>query len=112
MAASRDVRAQLALDVYALRLRQEIAAAAVYLPRLDAVIFTGEIGVDQPEIREAACAGLAVLSLAGGLDPAQDHDGIISTPGAAVPVLLVHPHEERQIAIDVRSVLRKSPVTK
>lgn len=102
-AADGDERAQLALDVYTLRVRQEVAAAAALLPRLDALVFTGEIGADQPEIREAVCAGLPVLGLTGGLSTAQDEDGVVSRSG--VPVLLVHPEENLQIAAEVRAVL-------
>jgi acetate kinase len=104
-AASGDEQAQLALDVYTLRIRQEVAAAAALLPRLDALVFTGEIGADQPEVREAVCAGLPVLGLAGGLSTAQEEDGVISADG--VPVLLVHPEENRQIAAEVRVVLNQ-----
>jgi acetate kinase len=98
--------AKLALDVFTLRVRQEIAAAAASLERVDAVVFSGEIGADQPEIREAVTAGLAVLGLQGCLDPNKDDDAVISHSG--VPVLLVKPDEQRQIAIEVSRVL-KSP---
>lgn len=100
-----DDRARLALGVYTLRIRQEVAAAAALLPRLDALVFTGEIGADQPEVREAVCAGLPVLGLAGGLSTAQDEDGVISSPDATIPVVLVHPEENKQIAAEVRVVL-------
>jgi acetate kinase len=101
-AAGGNPAARLAIDVFCLRVRQEIAAAAANLDRLDAVVFGGEIGADQPEIREAVSAGLSVLGLYGDLDPAQDKNRMVSTRG--VPVLLVHPDEQRQIAIEVRQV--------
>jgi acetate kinase len=103
-AASGQRSAALALDVFCLRARQEIAAAAVSLTQLDAIVFSGEIGADQPEVRELIAAGLAVLGVTAGLDPAQDRDRVISR--GQVPVLLVHPDEQRQIAIEVRAVLR------
>lgn len=56
--------ARLALDVLLFRLRQEIAAtAAACLPRLDVLAFTGDIGEDDPKIRQAVCDGLATLGL-------------------------------------------------
>jgi acetate kinase len=103
-AAGGDAAAALAMDVFCLRARQGIAAAAATLDRLDAVVFSGEIGADQPEVREAVSAGLAVLGLHGGLDPRQDQNRIVSTSG--IPVLLVHPDEQRQIAREVRQLLR------
>ena len=83
-----------------MRVRQEIAAAAASLDRVDAVVFGGEIGADQPEIREAVAAGLVVLGVAGGLSTEQGQDRILSRAGAAVPVLLVHPREDLQIAVE------------
>jgi acetate kinase len=103
-AAGGQEAAALALEVFCLRARQEIAAAAASLSRLDAVVLSGEIGADQPEIRESIAAGLTVLGVAGGLDPGQDRDHVIS--GSGVPVLLIHPDEQRQIARVVRDVLR------
>jgi acetate kinase len=47
-AAEADRAAALALAVYAHRVRREIAAAATSLDRLDGLVFTGEIGWDQP----------------------------------------------------------------
>jgi acetate kinase len=102
-AAGGQHAAALALEVFCLRARQEIAAAAASLSQLDAVVFSGEIGADQPEVRESIAAGLTVLGLAPGLDPAQDRDHAIS--GGGVPVLLVRPDEQRQIAREVRAVL-------
>ncbi|WP_230313456.1 acetate/propionate family kinase [Nakamurella alba] len=98
--------ASLALEVFGLRVRQEIAAAAASLDRLDAVVFSGEIGADQPEVRELVAAGLPVLSVHGGLDTSQDEDHVISRGG--VPVLVVRPDEQRQLAIEVRRVLEES----
>ncbi|WP_200797449.1 acetate/propionate family kinase [Streptoalloteichus hindustanus] len=100
-----DAAARLAMDVFAHRLRRELAAAATSLDRIDAVVFTGEIGWDQPEVREAACAGLGLLGVRGGLAGNREDDGPVSAPGAAVPVLVVRPREELQIARDTRTAL-------
>ncbi|MCP2261841.1 acetate kinase [Streptoalloteichus tenebrarius] len=104
-AASGDSASRLALDVFAHRVRGELAAAATSLDRIDALVFTGEIGWDQPEVREAVCAGLGLLGVRGGLAGNRKDDGPISPPGAAVPVLVVRPREELQIARDTWSAL-------
>lgn len=104
-AADSNLDAALALGVFCLRIRQELAAAAASLDRIDALVFTGEIGADQPEIREAVCARLSVLGFAGDLDRSQDRDGILSTAG--IPVLLVHPREDAQITLETRRTLRR-----
>jgi acetate kinase len=60
-AAEGDEASAFALDVFCHRARREIAAVAASLPRLDALVFTGEIGSDQPEVRDAVTHGLTVL---------------------------------------------------
>jgi acetate kinase len=105
--AHGDGRAALALDVYVHRLRTSIAAMAASLSRLDALVFTGGVGEHAASIRERACAGLGVLGIAGGLSPlpADAPDGVVSAPGAAVPVLVVRAREDLQIAREVRTLL-------
>jgi acetate kinase len=95
----------LALDVYTHRVRREIAAAATNLDRLDAVVFTGEIGWDQPEVRHDICAGLGLLGVRLPVVGNLDHDGPVSPWDAPVPVLVVEPREEVQLARDTRSAL-------
>jgi acetate kinase len=94
-----------ALDVYTFRVRRELAAAATSLDRIDAIVFTGEIGWDQPEVRRDICAGLGLLGVPLPVTGNLDHDGPVSPPGAAVPVLVVEPREELQIARDTRAAL-------
>ncbi|MCW2885745.1 MAG: acetate kinase [Streptosporangiaceae bacterium] len=105
--ASGDAAAALALAVFTHRARRAIAAMAASLDRVDALVFTGEIGEDQPEVREEICAGLGVLGICGGLGSAGvlSEDTVVSAPGAAVPVLVVPTGEIQQIVIEVRSVL-------
>ncbi|MGH3744949.1 MAG: acetate/propionate family kinase [Mycobacteriales bacterium] len=97
--------ARLALDVFVFRLRQEVAAAAACLPRLDALVFTGDIGEDDPEIRQQVCDGLATLGLDGPLDPGQDEDQLIRIAAGRPTVVLVHLGEEQQMARICHEVL-------
>ncbi len=107
LAAAGDAAARLAMDVFTFRARQEIASAAACLDRLDALIVTGEIGADQPEVREAVCAGLPVLGLRGGLEPVVDRDGIVSPAGASVPVVVVVTGEDLEVAAETREALAR-----
>jgi acetate kinase len=104
-AENGDARAELAMNVFAHGVRRELAAEATSLDRVDAVVFTGEIGWDQPELREAVCSGLGVLSISGGLSGNRDDDGPVSPPAAAVPVLVVRPREELEIARSTMTAL-------
>lgn len=100
VAAERDgdEEAALALRVFCHRVSREIAAAATSLGRVDALVFTGEIGWDQPEVREAVCRRLRLLGVEPPVGGNRADDGLISPAGTAVPVLVVEPHEELQLA--------------
>jgi acetate kinase len=101
-----DDAAALALAVYTHRVRREIAAAVTSLDRLDALVFTGEIGWDQPDVRRDVCAGLGLLGVSIPAFASRDDDGPVQVPGAAVPVLVVRPREELQLARDTAAALR------
>ncbi|MEU0157651.1 acetate/propionate family kinase [Streptomyces sp. NPDC006261] len=104
--AAGDGRAALALDVFAHHCRRGIAGMAASLDRLDALVFTGEIGEDQPEVREEVCAGLATLGLTGGLRAlVAERPEIVSEPGALVPVIVVPTGEAQQVDRECRALL-------
>ncbi|GLW09676.1 acetate kinase [Microtetraspora sp. NBRC 13810] len=106
LVASDDPAAALALDVFAFRVAREIAAAATAgLDRLDALVFAGEIGWDQPEVREAVCRRLGMLGVTPPVTGNLDEDGFVSAPGAAVPVLVVETREELQLARETLATL-------
>jgi acetate kinase len=100
LVASDDPAAALALRVFTHHAARGLAAAATSLDRLDAVVFTGEIGWDQPEVRTATCTGLRLLGVPPALDGNRQDDGPVSPPDAAVPVLVVEPREELQLCRD------------
>jgi hypothetical protein len=80
--AEGDAKAAFALEVFTVSVRRGIASVAASLDRIDALVFTGEIGVDQPEVREAVCSGLGVLGIAGNLTEGNPPDcAVISPPG-------------------------------
>jgi acetate kinase len=104
-AAPDDPAAALALDVYIHRVRREMAAAATSLDRLDGIVFTGEIGWDQPEVRDGVCAGLGLLGVVPPGGGNREVDSVVSAPDARVPVLVVEPREELQVAVETLAAL-------
>ncbi|MFC6016801.1 acetate/propionate family kinase [Plantactinospora solaniradicis] len=105
-AAPEDPASALALAVYAHRVRRELAAAATSLDRLDAVVFTGEIGWDQPEVRHDICAGLGLLGVEPPEGGNREVDSVVSAEGAGVPVLVIEPREDLQVAAETLAALR------
>ena len=56
-------RAQLALAIYAHRVRQAIGALTVTMGGIDALVFTAGVGEHAAEVRGSICAGLECLGL-------------------------------------------------
>ncbi|MBB4912754.1 acetate/propionate family kinase [Actinophytocola algeriensis] len=106
-AADGDDTADLALRVFTHRVRRELAAAATSLPRIDALVFTGEIGWDQPEVRTGIVEGLSLLGIPTDLTSTTDGDGLVSPSDATVPVLVVQPREELQLCRDTMTALNQ-----
>lgn len=112
-AASGNVRAALAIDMFAYRLAKGMMALAAGLDRLDAVVFTGGIGENSSMIRTKTCSHLQLLGV--DLDPDRNLEsgkqsgGFISSSAATGPALLVIPtNEEWMIAQSTAAVLTQS----
>ncbi|MCW5828419.1 MAG: acetate kinase [Deltaproteobacteria bacterium] len=95
--------AEIAIDIYTGRIRKTIGAYAAAMGGLDAVVFSGGVGENQPEIRSLCCAGLEFLGIGiqSGRNrrvagPSQPHD--ISTDNARVRTLVIPTDESLSIA--------------
>ena len=113
LAGAGDARAVLGRDVYLHRLHASIASMAAAMDGLDVLVFTGGVGENSPEIRYRAAAGLGFLGVAvdesrNAADGAAGDDREITARGARVRTFVVAAREDKQIAAEVRSVLRYS----
>ena len=108
--AEGDGRCRLAFDVYSHRLVGAVAAMTASMGGLDAIVFTGGVGENSPEVRYEACRRLAFLGLE--IDPAlnadPDHDQDLSAAGATTRTLLVFAREDLEVAAGVRAALSDS----
>jgi len=105
-AATGDAAARLAIDVYVHRLRAGIASMAAALGGLDALVFTGGVGENAAEVREATAAGLGFLGIAlDGRRARLAPDAEIGASAAAVRTLVVRAREDLEIASSVRALL-------
>ncbi len=105
-AAAREghTRAQLALDVYAHRVRELIGSLAVTLGGVDALVFTGGIGENSVWLRSEVAKGLECLGI--HLDREQNAtrraDCDVATDDSAARILLIRTREEFMIAREAR----------
>ncbi len=103
-------RANLALTMYAYRVKKFIGAYAAIMNGLDCVIFTGGIGENDFNIRRMICQNMDYLGL--DFDEPENHgikgeDKIITKPDSRVTALVVKTNEELVIATDTFKILEK-----
>lgn len=105
-----DALAEMALAVFAYRVRKYIGAYAAALGGLDAVAFTGGIGEHSAPMRARICQDLEFLGLrlntgrnreASGKEPAR-----VSADDSAVSAWMIPTDEERQMARETAALLQ------
>lgn len=100
-------RAELALEVFAYRLRKYIGAYFTVLGGLDALVFTAGIGENQFEMRERVCRGLECLGIR--LDAERNKvrgvEAEIGADGSPVRIFAVPTNEELVIARDTAAIV-------
>ena len=103
-------RAALAKKMYAYRIKKYIGAFAAAMGGVDVIIFTGGVGENRHEVREAVCENMEFLGIK--LDREQNakimfgKDGIISTPDSKVKVVVLPTDEELMIAQDTLALTK------
>lgn len=101
-------RCQLALQMYFYRIKKYIGAYAAAMGGADIILFTGGVGENQADCREAVCEGLAYMGVS--LDKAKNatvhgEEAVISTPESKVTVCVIPTDEELMIAKDTMSLV-------
>ncbi len=112
-ASAGDTEAQLALHVYAYRVRKYIGAYAAAMGGLDAVAFTGGIGENSAAMRRRICERLEFLGLYLDEDcnrsPVLDDFAVAQVQAAdsRVRVLVTRTNEQHMIAREVERLLAR-----
>ncbi|PHO06673.1 acetate kinase [Thermoanaerobacterium thermosaccharolyticum] len=102
-----DKRAQLALNVFAYRVKKTIGSYAAAMGGVDVIVFTAGIGENGPEIREFILDGLEFLGfkLDKEKNKVRGEEAIISTADSKVNVMVVPTNEEYMIAKDTEKIV-------
>jgi acetate kinase len=112
-AAAGDADAQLALRLYAYRVRKYIGAYAAAMGGVDAVVFTGGIGENSADMRRRICERLEFLGLY--LDDEKNRAPVlddfaapqIQTADSRIHVLVTRTNEQFMIAREVQHLLQQ-----
>jgi acetate kinase len=106
---NNDRRARLAIEIFCYRARKYIGSYLAAMGGAEAIVFTGGIGENSPEVRARICDGLQWIGLT--LDPNRNDsckdgcEGLISTDDSRLAAYTIPTDEELLIARDtVRSV--------
>jgi acetate kinase len=94
--------------MYFYRIRKYIGAYAAALGGVDVIVFTGGVGENQANARQAACEGLEYMGVQMDLEKNETVRGVeavISTPASKVKVVVIPTDEELMIALDTVRVL-------
>ncbi len=105
-----NTNAQLALDMYELRIIKYIGAYAAEMNGVDIIVFTGGVGENQAGTRLNVCKSLEFMGVK--IDEAlnavtRGTETIISTPDSKVTVMVVPTDEELMIARDTEAIVKK-----
>jgi len=111
-AENHDRRVHLAIEVFCYRARKYIGAFLAAMGGADAVIFTGGIGENSPEIRGRICEGMDWAGLK--IDAAKNQqtvgrEGLISTDDSKLLAYAIPTDEELLIARDTVRVILGEP---
>ncbi|MBR4149894.1 MAG: acetate/propionate family kinase, partial [Firmicutes bacterium] len=102
-------RAQLALDVYAHRVKHYIGAYAAEMNGVDAIVFTAGLGENGKTMRAAICKDMDFLGikLDAEKNDVRGKETVISADDSKVKVLLIPTNEELMIAKDTVEIVGK-----
>jgi acetate kinase len=112
----RDPQAMLAIDVFCYRARKYIGAYLAALDGAEAILFSGGIGENSPEIRERICEGMKWCGLS--LDVVRNASAVgvsltgtarISTDEARIGAFVMPADEETRIARETVAVIANLP---
>jgi acetate kinase len=111
-AANGHERAQLALAMFADRVRSAIGGLTVTLGAVDALVFTDRVG-ESPALRTAVCQGLEILGLRldRELNASCRPDADVATADSRARILVIRTREELLIARESFRVLAAAGVS-
>ena len=110
-AEAGNERAKLTSDILQYQIKRYIGAYAAIMNGIDAVLFTGGIGENSWEVREAVCADMSYFGIEIDRELNKTVKGKlmkISTPSSKVEVWVVPTNEELLIARDTLAVIAEN----
>jgi len=104
-----DKRAELAIDMFAHRVKKYIGAYMAVLGHVDAIIFEGGIGEHNPDVLSKCVSGLEELGIKydNSHNDDEQYEGIISMPDSKIKMYVIPTNEELKIAEETMEIVEK-----
>lgn len=102
-----DKKATYAFNVFNYRIKKYVGAYAAAMGGIDALVFTGGIGENSPNVRKAVCNGLEFLGLNLDLVKNENVEGEvnIASDNSQAAILRIPTNEELVIAMDTEQIV-------
>jgi len=107
-----DRRVRLAIEIFCYRARKYIGAYLAAMSGADAIVFTGGIGENSPDVRARICSGMGWAGMRLDADKNQQavgRESLISTEDSKLLVYAIPTDEELLIARDTVRVILGQP---
>jgi acetate kinase len=107
-----DRRVRLAIEIFCYRARKYIGAYLAALGGADAIVFTGGIGENSPDVRARICSGMEWAGLSVDAQKNKETvgcEGKISTEDSKLLAYAIPTDEELLIARDTVRVIMNEP---
>jgi acetate kinase len=101
-----EENAKLAFDIFCQRIKQYIGAYIALLGNVDAIVFSGGIGANSPEVREAVCSNMAALGIILDNEKNQKDLTLIGDKGH-IKILRIETDEEFEMADQSLKIIKK-----
>ncbi len=107
-AANGNEKAELALEMYAYRVKKFIGSYMAILDGLDLLVFTGGVGENDFHMRKKICSGMENLGIIFDEEAnngVKGKDLVISKPGSKTTIMCITTDEEFVIAYDTKYIV-------
>ena len=109
----QDRRAHLAIEIFCLRVKKYLGSYLARMNGADAIVFTGGIGENSPDVRARICRDLEFLGIAPDAERnaalVGGKEGEIGSPTSRVRLYVIPTNEELLIARDTLRCVRDVP---
>ena len=108
LAAEGNKRAELAINMFAYRVKKYIGAYMAALGHVDAIIFEGGIGEHNPDVVNKCVEGLEPLGIVfdSSHNDDEQYEGVISKPESKIKMIVIPTNEELEIAKETMEAIK------